>query len=305
MINTEVSGIIFNIQKFSVHDGPGIRTTVFLKGCPLSCRWCSNAESMNPEPEPGIIIERCTGCGECVSGCPQNALKIGEERVNIDRSMCNACGECVPSCPEEAITIYGKMVSIDDVLKQVLKDKAFYSGSDGGVTVSGGEPLRQPEFVKELFRKCKEEGISTCLDTCGYASGEALRDVLQYTDNVLIDLKHMNTDKHRAFTGVDNDRIKENAAIVSESKADVLFRIPLIGGVNADEDNIRKTAAFINSLGEGNQVEILPYHRLGIGKYKILGRDYPGKDFETPDEETMEKLKQIFIHSGIQCDVGR
>jgi pyruvate formate lyase activating enzyme len=223
----------------------------------------------------------------------------------LDRFTCNGCGECVSSCPEEAITIYGKTMPIAEVLKEVLKDKAFYFGSDGGVTVSGGEPLRQSQFVKELFRKCKEEGIGTCLDTCGYASGEALRDVLHYTDNVLFDLKHMNTDKHRAYTGVDNDRIKENARIVSESKADVLFRIPLIGGVNSDEDNIRETANFINSLGEGNKVEILPYHRLGIGKYKILGRDYPGKDFETPDEETIEKLKQIFISYGIQCDIGR
>ena len=236
--------------------------------------------------------------------CPENALTINNEKVSIDRSVCSTCAQCIPSCPEEAITIYGKTVTVNEVLKEVLKDRSFYSGSGGGVTVSGGEPLRQPEFVIELFRKCREEEIGTCLDTCGYAPDEALRNILQYTDNVLFDLKHMNVDRHREFTGVDNERIRKNAKIVSMSEAEVLFRIPLIDGVNSDEDNIHETAEFIKSLGEGNRIELLPYHRLGIGKYKMLGRDYPGKDLKTPDKETIEKLKDIFIHCGIQCDVG-
>ncbi len=305
MIDTEVSGVIFNIQKFSVHDGPGIRTTVFMKGCPLSCRWCSNAESINSVPEPAIIVEQCTGCGECVHACPDNALKIDDEKVNIDRSACSACGNCIPSCPEDAITVYGEKVTVDEVLEQVLKDRLFYSGSSGGITVSGGEPLRQPAFVKELFSKCNEEGISTCLDTCGYASVNVLKDVLQYTDNVLYDLKLMDTDNHQKFTGVGNDLIRENARIISETKVDVLFRIPLIVGVNSDEKNIRKTAEFIKSLGENNKVELLPYHRLGVGKYKMLGRDYPGKDYKTPDEATIGILRDILTNYGIQCQVGR
>jgi len=276
-----------------------------MKGCPLSCRWCSNAESINPMPEPGIIVERCTGCGICVSTCTEDAIAINDGKIAIDRSVCNSCERCIPSCPEEAITIYGKTVTVDEVFREVLKDRLFYSGSSGGITVSGGEPLGQPEFVIELFRNCKEEKIDTCLDTCGYASREVLKDVLRYTDNVLFDLKHMDIERHKEFTGVDNERIKENAAIVCKSGAEVLFRIPLIGGVNSDEDNIRETAEFIKSLGESNKVEILPYHRLGVGKYKMLGRDYSGKDFETPDEETIGKLKGIFEHYGIQCDVGR
>ena len=305
MINTDVSGIIFNIQKFSVHDGPGIRTTIFMKGCPLSCRWCSNAESMNPMPEPGIIVERCTGCGDCVDACPEKAMAVINGKVIIDRSLCNACGDCISLCPEEAITIYGRTVTVEEVLREVLKDRLFYSGSSGGVTVSGGEPLRQSEFVKELFRKCKQEGINTCLDTCGYASSKVLRDVLQFTDNVLFDLKHMDIDKHREFTGVENACIKENAEIVCESNADVLFRIPLIDGVNSSQDNIRRTAEFIKSLGDSKKVELLPYHRLGVGKYKMLGREYPGKNLETPDEATLEILKGIFTQHGIRCDVGR
>jgi pyruvate formate lyase activating enzyme len=260
---------------------------------------------MSPQLEPGLIIERCTGCGDCVNTCPEKALTISDGKVNIDRLRCTACGNCIQSCPEDAITIYGKRVTVDEVLKEVLKDELFYSGSSGGVTVSGGEPLRQPEFTKELFRRCKEEGIGTCLDTCGFASGKVLRDVLQYTDHVLFDLKHMDINIHRAFTGVDNECIKENAGIVSESKVDVLFRIPLISGVNSDEDNISRTAEFIKSLGDNNKVELLPYHRLGIGKYKMLGRNYPGKDFKTPDEEIIERMKDIFIHHGIQCDIGR
>ncbi|UCD10330.1 MAG: glycyl-radical enzyme activating protein [Dehalococcoidales bacterium] len=304
-MNTEVFGIIFNIQKFSVHDGPGIRTTVFMKGCPLTCRWCSNAESISPQPEPGIIVERCTGCGDCVSICPENALGINSRKVVFDRSACNACGECLKSCSEEAITIYGKKVTPNEVLKEVLKDRSFYTGSNGGVTVSGGEPLQQPEFVEELFRKCREEGIHTCLDTCGYAPGKVLRQILQYTDYVLYDLKHMDVDRHKEFTGVDNELITDNARLAAKSDSVVLFRIPLIDRVNSDEDNIRKTVEFIKSLGEKNKVELLPYHRLGIGKYKILGRDYPGREFETPDEGTLKTLADIFIDNGIQCDIGR
>jgi len=256
-------------------------------------------------PEPGIIVERCTGCGYCAETCPENALDINNGKVIIDRVICSACGKCIQSCPEDAVTIYGRTVTVDEVLQEVLKDRSFYTGSDGGVTVSGGEPLRQSEFVKELLRKCHEEGIGTCLDTCGYASGEVFTEVLQYTDNVLFDLKHMDSGKHREFTGVDNGLIIDNAKIVSGSDSAVLFRIPLINGVNSDEDNIRATAEFIKSLGEDDKVELLPYHRLGIGKYKMLGRDYPGKDFDTPGEETIERLRKIFEYNGLTCYIGR
>ncbi len=275
-----------------------------MKGCPLSCKWCSNAESMNPNPEPGIIIERCNGCGDCIGVCPENALILLGEKIVIDRAKCNACGECINICPQDAVTIYGNEVTVDEVLKEVLKDKSFYSGSSGGVTVSGGEPLRQPEFVKELFRRCREEGIGTCLDTCGYAASDVLKDVLKYTDYVLFDLKHMDSNKHSGFTGVDNKLVKENASLVAESNSSVLFRIPLIDGVNGTVENIRETAKFIKSLGNNNMVELLPYHRLGIGKYKILGRKYPGEEFKTPAPDVIEELKEIFESYGIKCVAG-
>jgi pyruvate formate lyase activating enzyme len=304
MVSTGISGTIFNIQKFSVHDGPGIRTTVFMKGCPLQCRWCSNAESMSPDPEPGIIRERCDGCGDCVGVCPEEAVRLNDSIVMIDRSRCNACGACADICPTDAITIYGRNITVDEAFGEVLKDKTYYSGSDGGVTVSGGEPLRQAGFVKELFKRCKEEGIKTCLDTCGYASSENLAALLPYTDTILFDLKHMDDEKHRHFTGVSNGIIKENAVVAAKSDASILFRIPLIEGVNSTEDNIRETARFIESLEGEYSVEFLPYHRLGIGKYRTLDRQYPGTEFSTPSEEKMDTLKRIFVEYGIRCTVG-
>ena len=303
VVSTGISGTIFNIQKFSVHDGPGIRTTVFMKGCPLRCQWCSNAESMSPNPEPGLIRERCNQCGECVAICPEGAVHM-ENGVMIDRERCTACGACVDVCPTDAITIYGKTITVEEALKEVLKDKIFYSGSSGGVTVSGGEALRQADFVRELFRRCKEEGIHTCLDTCGYAAEENLRAVLPFTDFILYDLKLMNEALHKHFTGVDNTLIKKNAEIAAESGVSILFRIPLIDGVNATEENITGTAEFIASLGKEYSVELLPYHRLGIGKYRMLDRKYPGEDFDTPSEETIEKLKKIFEDYGVTCLIG-
>ncbi|MBN2239214.1 MAG: glycyl-radical enzyme activating protein [Dehalococcoidales bacterium] len=304
MLTTDITGTIFNIQKFSVHDGPGIRTTVFMKGCPLHCRWCSNAESMSPYPEPGIIRSNCDLCGECTAVCPLGALTIAGNELRIDRSLCDGCGKCVDACYRDAITIYGRQVTVDEVLDVVRKDKDYYLGSNGGVTVSGGEPLRQSIFVFELFKKCREEGILTCLDTCGYASGEAIKAVLPYVDYILYDLKLINPEKHEQFTGVDNRVIKDNAATAVSSGASILFRIPLIKDVNCTLENITETAEFISSLGEGLSIEMLPYHRLGIGKYRTLDRDYPGIDMETPSAEEMQQMKEIFEHYGVQCTIG-
>jgi pyruvate formate lyase activating enzyme len=275
-----------------------------MKGCPLRCRWCSNAESMNAKPELGIIIDRCNGCGYCIDVCPENALHLENEKVVINREKCNACGECVAICSPEAITVYGKEMSVDDVLKEVLKDREFYSGSNGGVTVSGGEPLRQPEFVKGLFSRCKKEGIHTCIETCGYVSTDTFKEILPMTDYILFDLKHMDTNVHKEFTGVDNEIIKDNARLVAKSGSSVLFRMPVIEGVNGTEENIRETAEFIKTLGGEKSVELLPYHRLGIGKYKTLGKKYPGEELNTPSDEVIEKIKTIFESYGIKCTIG-
>ncbi len=299
------SGVIFNIQKFSVHDGPGIRTTVFMKGCPLNCRWCSNAESMNPEPELGIIRENCNNCGKCLQKCPENAISFDDENViRFNRETCTACGDCLDACPPGALTIYGRRVTVDEVFREVLKDKAFYEGSSGGVTASGGEPLRQADFVAGLFRQCHEVGIGTCLDTCGYAPTENLEKVLAFTDYVLYDIKHMNADAHKQFTGVANDIILHNAEFVAASGATMLCRMPLIKGVNDTEKNIADMAVLVKKLGNNAGIELLPYHRLGIGKYKTLDKTYPGETFQTPDTEDMEKAKKIFEEHDVPCEIG-
>jgi pyruvate formate lyase activating enzyme len=305
MEQDEKTGIIFNIQKFSIHDGPGIRTTVFMKGCPLRCRWCSNAESMNPEPELGIIKSLCNNCGKCIDVCPEKAISLDDnDFIRINRDKCTACGECVAVCSPEALTIYGKRVTVDEVFKEVSRDKSFYEGSEGGVTVSGGEPLRQADFVAELFQRCHQAGIGTCLDTCGYAATDKLKEVLAFTDYVLCDVKHMDAELHKQFTGVPNDLILNNARVIAESGVTVLYRIPLIKDVNDTVENITRTAQFMKSLGNSAAIELLPYHRLGIGKYQTLGRSYPGEDFVTPSSEEVESVRCIFEEYGISCTVG-
>ena len=299
------SGIIFNIQKFSLHDGPGIRTTVFMKGCPLHCRWCSNAESISPKPEPGIIRNLCNSCGKCIEACPEEVISFTTDKViHIDRDNCTACGKCVDVCYPGALTIYGRWVTLDDVFKEVCRDKSFYESSGGGVTVSGGEPLRQAEFVAALFKKCREADIRTCLDTTGHSASEKLQKVLAVTDYVLFDIKHMDREIHRRLTGQPNDLILKNAQVVAASGAEMLCRIPLIADVNDTKANIRETARFVKSLGDGIAVELLPYHRLGVGKYQTLDRQYPGEPFATPATEQVESVKEQFKQLGVPCSIG-
>ena len=298
-------GTVFNIQKFSVHDGPGIRTTVFMKGCPLQCRWCSNAESMSAELEPGIIRSLCDGCGRCIEVCPEEAISNNAGNIiQIDRSRCTACGLCVEVCYPGALTIYGRKVTPEEVFKEVLRDKSYYEGSDGGVTVSGGEPLRQADFVITLFEKCREAGIHTCLDTSGYGASDALKQVLRVTDYVLFDIKHMDTQTHRQITGKSNALILENAGIVATSGAGMLCRIPLIAGVNDTVSNITETARFVKSLGCGIAVELLPYHRLGTAKYQTLDKSYPGENYTTPLPEQVAAVKRIFEKWDLICNIG-
>ena len=305
MEHRDKTGIIFNIQRFSVHDGPGIRTTVFMKGCPLQCRWCSNAESVNNKPELGIIRSSCNNCGRCLSVCPEEAISFDGNIIQFNRDRCTACGECVAVCCTGALTIYGKQVTLDDVFKEVNKDKAFYGDSSGGVTVSGGEPLIQADFVTALFQRCREAGICTCLDTCGYVVTDKLKEVLAFTDYVLYDIKHMDADCHQQLTGVANDLILNNAEVVAESGNPIIYRIPLIKDINATTCNITKTAQFVKALGNGIAVELLPYHRLGIGKYQTLDKPYPGEAFQTPSDEEVEALKKIFEQCGVSCIVSR
>lgn len=300
------SAVITNIQGFSIHDGPGIRTVVFFKGCPLSCQWCANPECLSGEPQIGFIETLCTNCGQCFDICPNEAIRTGEDVHRIDYSRCNACGDCVDHCGYGALVRYGESKTVADVWDAVRRDKIFYESSGGGVTVSGGEPLLRAEFVRELFALCKGEQIDTCIETCGLASQEAFLDVIPVTDHFLFDLKHMDSDTHYKYTGQPNGQIFKNAVLLLEQGIDILFRQPLIPGINDSIENIEATAAFLSGLGKNNaRLELMSYHRMGQSKYKALHMKYPMDGIDAAGDEMVESIKTAYLERGIRCTISR
>jgi len=297
-----IKGLIFNIQRFSIHDGPGIRTTVFMKGCPLQCQWCSNPESQQASPEILTLDRNCIKCGKCVEACPQDAITMTESGRSIDRNKCDRCLECALVCPAEAIQIVGKYMRIDEVISEVVKDRIFYQNSGGGVTVSGGEPLLQWEFVRELLRKCKARNLHTVLDTSGYAPWKVIEEVLRYTDLVLYDVKLLDSARHQAATGVTNEIILANAAKVARSKRTWL-RYAVIPGFNDSESCTREIAAFASSL-PFEKVSLLPYHAMATQKYERLGREYTCEGISPPTSEHLKQIAQIFESSGVNITIG-
>jgi pyruvate formate lyase activating enzyme len=299
-------GIIFNLQRYSIHDGPGIRTTVFLKGCPLRCLWCQNLESQASQPEIFFNREKCTGCGTCVEACPEGAIKIKDGVSRTNRQLCKGRGKCAEVCPNEARNLMGRYVTAGEVFKEVKADEIFYQRSGGGVTLSGGEPLAQPEFDIALLKLCKDAGINTALDTSGYERWETLRRVLNYVDLVLYDFKHMDPVEHKKCTGVSNDLILDNARkIHHESSIPILARVPIIPGYNDSVENIEATARFIaTELDNSTKVHLLPYHRLGEIKYERLERPGKSVSIEPPSEERMSKLKKMVESFGLTVYIG-
>ena len=267
----ETSGVVFDIQRYSIHDGPGIRTTVFLKGCPLRCVWCQNPESQGREPELLLNKNLCAGCGRCIAGCSAGANSLSGNRADVDREKCLRCGVCVEICPNQARRIAGRSLTVSEVMKEVLKDRKFYETSGGGITLSGGEATYQPEFASALFRKSKEVAIHTALETCGYASWNVFERVLEHTDFVLYDIKHWDSGRHQRGTGFGNEIILENARRIAESKP-MKVRVPLIPGFNDSEHDIRSIATFVASLPNQIEMELLTYNPLGEGKYERLGK---------------------------------
>jgi pyruvate formate lyase activating enzyme len=297
------SGLIFDIQRFSLHDGPGIRSTVFLKGCPLHCQWCSNPESINAYPEIMAYDTKCIRCGQCGQVCPKSAITIVEDVRKIDWSNCDLCLECVKACASGAIEQVGKYMSVDEVVEEIAKDFLFYRNSGGGVTLSGGEPLLQWEFAIEVLRQCQERGIHTALDTSGYTNWEIMEQVLEYVNLVLFDIKHMNPGKHKEGTGVDNTLILDNA-VRTAGKVRTWIRVPVITGYNDSESNIRELAEFIAKLPI-EKVSLLPYHCWGEQKYQRLGRSYHFKNTLSPTDEEIQKLQEIMESYKINVTISR
>ena len=302
----ETEGVIFNVQRFSLHDGPGIRTTVFLKGCPLRCQWCDNPESINPAPELGFARVRCNRCGKCLTACREEAIAVDLDGMpRIDRGRCTVCGDCVTVCAPEALAIYGKNRLVTEVFQEVLSDEGFFA-PDGGVTFAGGEPSRQPSFVVALSKLCREAKVSVALETSGFGPPGALEEVLRFTDVVMYDLKHLDPERHRQLTGQSNSLILNNARMAIESPAKVQFRMPLIPGLNSEQENIEATAEFIKGLQKGEaSIELMPYHRLGIGKYQALDIVYPLEPLPSAEPEFVESARQAFEQAGVHCLVSR
>jgi len=304
----DTTGYVNDIQFFSLSDGPGIRTTVFLKGCLLNCRWCHNPEGNRRFPEVLPYRNNCTGCGACLEVCPSGAIEMeGPCLPRIRRDRCIDCFRCAQACPEQALVVWGKLMTVDQVLEEVEKDKPFYKHSGGGMTVSGGEPLAQPEFTHDLLAEAKARGMNTALDTCGFAPWDILEKMLRVTDYVLLDLKHMDPQAHRAFCGAPNDLILENARRLAEGACGLRFRIPLIPGFNDVEENLAATADFIREVcrnGRECEVDILPYHPYAGAKYRIFGLEYPLPQGEGYPEERLRDIVRVFTSRRLTVTVG-
>ncbi len=299
-------GVVFNIQKYSLHDGPGIRTTVFLKGCPLRCWWCHNPESQTPGPEVHRTEARCVQCGQCQQACPQR--RDMEKDDNADAVECRRCGDCVEACPTGARQMVGSRMSVEDVLATVLQDRIFYDDSGGGVTFSGGEPLMQPEFLEALLSACRGEGLHTAVDTCGFAPEEQLLSLGNLTDLFLYDLKTLDDARHEKFTGASNRIILGNLQALGQVHQNIWIRLPIVPGWNDGHDELKSTARFVAGLRGITQVNLLPYHALHQHKTPTTagGNGHPGAcpEIDPPSPERLRELSRLFEAEGLKTVVG-
>lgn len=297
------SGIIFNIQKYSIHDGPGIRTTVFFKGCPLKCWWCHNPESQNLKHEIMFFEERCTVCGRCIKKCPEGAIKINHVFPEIDKFKCTLCGKCTDFCPNNAREQVGKNITSDELIEEIAKDEVFYEESGGGATFSGGEPLAQADFLDDILTKCKDRGIHTAVDTSGYAPWKSFERIADKVDLFLYDIKLMDNKNHKKYIGVENTLIIENLKKLSSMGCNIYLRMPIIKGINDNREHIDNTIKLLSNVNV-EQVNLLPYHKIGMDKYKRLRMNYKLSGMEKPSSEEMEKISQQFKRHGIKIKIG-
>jgi len=301
----ETQALVFDIKRFAINDGPGIRVTIFLKGCPLSCRWCHNPESISTDIQKMYSVSKCIGCGECVKICPVEACELTPEGVVTETGICSACGLCAEVCPAKATEMSGRYESVADLIKVIEDERPFFDQSGGGVTFSGGEPLLYPKFLHEILDACGDLRIHRTVDTSGLASTRTLLETAKRTDLFLYDLKLMDSDKHKDWTGVGNKRILQNLQSLAETGADIQIRIPLIKGVNADEQNIEATAQFVMALpGPRKLINLLPYHDVAEGKAAKLGKTYEAGSMATPDKADLERIIGQFASHGLNASIG-
>ena len=297
--------LIFDVKRYAINDGPGIRVTIFFKGCPLSCRWCHNPESISPDVQKLYTASKCIGATECIKVCDQNALTLTKDGIVTDPDRCNLCGACADACPTRAIEMSGKPESIEDLLKIIKNERLLFDTSGGGVTFSGGEPLMHHKFLIALLDACGAEGIHRTVDTTGYASPDILLAVASRTDHFLYDIKLMDSKKHKEYTGVANEKILSNLKLLAATGASINIRIPLISGVNADDDNIHKTAEFILSLaGDKKQVNLLPHHNIAQKKYEKLGKTVDLSGMSEPTSQEQDHVLSLFASYGIPAIIG-
>lgn len=298
------NGVIFDIRKYSIHDGPGIRTTVFFKGCPLRCWWCHNPEGQDVEPELVYRKSRCIGCDECSKSCQREAISLVAQSISVNREKCVPCNNCCRVCPSDALSIAGKQMSVKEILEEIEKDRTFYEESRGGVTFSGGEPLMQPDFLNALLNECKERAIHTAVNTCGFAQYEIIDRMRDKVDLFLYDIKTMDNRKHRKYTGASNEQILKNLKKLAESGSSIVISFPIIPGINDDDKNVTRTAEFMSSLPNIQQVNLLPYHRAGIEKYKNLGKPYKLDKIQPPSNQRVKSVKEKMEAFGIRVGIG-
>ena len=290
-------GIIFNIQKFSVNDGPGIRTTVFLKGCPLHCAWCANPESQSIRPQLFHDEKKCVRCGLCGKVCPEHIELLN---TNFSAAGCTGCKTCEENCPNDAVSVEGERMSVEKILAIVEQDRPFYEQSNGGMTLSGGELLAQPDFAKELLEMAERSGIDTCIETTGYGDQKLFKEILAHTDHIYMDVKHYDGRKHKQFTGVSNERILENLKTAIKSGIDLVVRIPVIPGFNDTIDDAKNFANLFNTVGV-TRIQLLPFHQFGQNKYHLLNQEYRYEDTAALHPEQLEDYRQIFIDHGLEA----
>jgi pyruvate formate lyase activating enzyme len=294
---------VLSIARMTVHNGPGIRTLILLKGCPLRCIWCSTPESWKETPEIAFYPHQCILCNDCIPVCPKNAIATGDRAVVIDRESCDNCGRCVDVCNTEALRLLGQQYTADELVHEVMKDEIVHKHSGGGATVSGGEPLLEPEFAAELLRALKENGINTGADTCGFVPRKNIEVVLPYVDFFLWDIKHMDDDTHRKLTGVSNRVILDNLCFASGNNIPVYLKVPVIPGCNDSEENLRAVCDFAGDLHSLVEINLLPLHHLGKARYAALGREYPIDGIPFIKDDVLTEMKRLAESYGLKCSI--